>query len=53
MELFSLIFLWTLLLLGAMYVSIYEEAPLWERVNIFMVGFGMYVAIIYIASSIA
>jgi len=44
------LFLFILVILGAIYVNEYEEAPLNERIQIFGVGFGIYIGIILLLS---
>ena len=35
------IFLSTLVIIGAIYVWVYEKAPIWERIQVFSVGIGI------------
>lgn len=41
-----LIFLLILIVIGGLYITNYEQAPLFERIQIFGVGLGIYVGII-------
>ena len=40
------IFILILIIIGAVYITCYEKAPLSERIQVFSVGFGMYIGII-------
>lgn len=42
----AILFLASLIVIGGIYVAIYENAPLWERFQILGVGFGMYIGIL-------
>jgi len=47
----SAIFLMVLIFIGAVYISVYEQAPLWERIQVFGVGFGIYCGLILLCIS--
>ena len=36
----------TLIFIGAMFVALVEQAPLWERVQVLGVGVGMYIGVL-------
>ena len=42
----AVFFLLLLIIIGGVYITIYEKAPLWERIQVFGVGFGMYIGTI-------
>ena len=42
----ALIFLITLIFLGGVYITKYEKAPLYERIQIYGVGVGIYVGLL-------
>lgn len=45
-NLLAAIFNILLIFCGAAYIIYYEKAPLWERIHVFSVGFGMLVGAI-------
>ena len=42
------IFIGILIILAGVYISIVERAPIWERLQVLMVGVGMYVGLLLI-----
>lgn len=47
-KLLTIFFVLCLIIIGGVYTTIYEKAPIWERFQVFAVGFGMYVGIFMI-----
>ena len=45
-KLMTIFVLSALIIVGSVYITIYEQAPLWERCQVFLVGFGMYVGLL-------
>lgn len=42
----TILFILTLIIVGGVYIMYYEQAPMWHRLQVFGVGFGMYLGII-------
>lgn len=47
-KLLTMFFILVLIVVGGIYISVYEKAPIWERIQVFAVGFGMYTGILLI-----
>ena len=40
------VFLGVLIFLGAVYISVYEKAPVWERIQVSAVAMGIFIGLI-------
>ena len=42
-KLLTIFFMIVLITIGGIYITVYEKAPIWERIQVFAVGLGMYI----------
>lgn len=47
----KVLFLLLLIICGGVHISIYDKCPATERIRIFLLGLGMYIAAVYLCIS--